>query len=109
MIRMSIMYPQTPGGKFDIDYYVDTHMPMSIKLMSPYPGFRGVSVEHGMSGVEPGSAPAFVAVTHFLFDSSEEMWNAIAPHGEALQEDMLHCTDIVPVIQFNDVRILERR
>ena len=28
MIKVSVMYPNSAGAKFDIDYYVNSHMPM---------------------------------------------------------------------------------
>src|SRR6185312_4185403 len=28
MIKVSVMYPNTPGGRFDHDYYRDKHMPL---------------------------------------------------------------------------------
>lgn len=107
MIKISIMYPNTPGAKFDIRYYVETHMPMSINLVKGHKGFRGVSVEHGIAGVEPGSQPAYIAVCNYLFNSLEDFWDATTPHGQALQDDMKHCTDIQPLIQFNEILIQE--
>jgi hypothetical protein len=29
MIKISILYPNTKGLRFDMRYYVDTHMPLS--------------------------------------------------------------------------------
>ena len=34
MTKISILYPNTPGERFDLDYHVKTHMPLSIKLPS---------------------------------------------------------------------------
>ena len=107
MIKVSIMYPNTEGSKFDIVYYRDVHMPMSIGLVRDHPGFQGVSVEHGISGVDVGSAPQYIAMCHYLFKSVEAFWDATNPHGEALQNDMAHCTDITPHIQINEVLIAE--
>ena len=28
MIKVSVMYPNTPGARFDHAYYRDTHMPL---------------------------------------------------------------------------------
>ena len=28
MIKVSVLYPNSAGGRFDIAYYVDKHMPM---------------------------------------------------------------------------------
>jgi hypothetical protein len=44
MTKISILYPNIKGARFDIRYYVDTHMPLSIQLLSTHPGFKGVSV-----------------------------------------------------------------
>ena len=30
MIKVSVLYPNTEGSKFDLDYYVNSHMPMEI-------------------------------------------------------------------------------
>jgi len=44
---ISILYPNNKGSRFDLRYYVQTHTPMSIELLSAHSGFKGVSVEHG--------------------------------------------------------------
>ena len=105
MIRISILYPNSKGSRFDLSYYVETHMPMSISLLSAHPGFKGVSVEHGLAGAVPGSEPAYVAMCHFLFDSVADFLAAFMPNAEALQGDMRNYTDIEPLIQFNEVLI----
>ncbi|QEH39173.1 EthD protein [Aquisphaera giovannonii] len=105
MIRISILYPNRDGSRFDFPYYVETHMPMSIGLLGAHPGYRGVSVERGLGGAEPGSRPAYVAMCHFLFDSLEDFLAAFMPNAPALQGDMPNYTDIEPVIQFNEVLI----
>ena len=105
MIRISILYPNKEGSRFDVQYYVETHMPMSIALLSAHPGFKGVAVEHGLGGTVPGSAPTYIAMCHFLFSSVEDFLAAFMPHGPALQSDMPNYTDIEPVIQFNEVLI----
>jgi len=105
MIKISILYPNTPGSRFDLKYYVETHMPMSIDLLGAHPGFKGVSVEQGLGGLIPGSEAAYVAMCHFLFDSLEDFIAAFTPHAALLQGDMPNYTDIEPVIQFNEVLI----
>lgn len=105
MIRITILYPNNKGSKFDVSYYVETHMPMSIKLLSAHPGFKGVSVERGLGGAVPGSEPTYIAMCHFLFDTVEDFLAAFMPNAEVLQGDMPNYTDIEPVIQFNEVLI----
>jgi hypothetical protein len=48
MTKISILYPRNQGSRFDMSYYVDVHMPISIELLAARPGFKGVSVERGL-------------------------------------------------------------
>lgn len=103
MVKISILYPNSKGSRFDIPYYLETHMPRSIRLLSAHPGFKGVSVERGLGGAVPGSEPTYTAMCHFLFNSVEDFLAAFMPNAEGLQGDMPNYTDIAPVIQFNEV------
>lgn len=103
MVKISILYPDK--GRFDMDYYLNTHMPRSIALLSAAKGYRGVSVERGAGGATRGSPPAFVAMCHYAFDSLEDFMAGFLPHAEELQGDMPNYTDIEPIIQFNEVAI----
>ena len=106
MIKVSIFYPRKEGGRFDTDHYLETHMPMSIERLGAHPGFRGVSFEHGIDGAVPGTDAAYVAMCHFLFDRVEDFMAAFTPHANVLQGDIPNYTNIEPVIQFSEVKIL---
>ena len=105
MVRISILYPNQKGSRFDMAYYIEKHMPQSIRLLSAHPGFKGVSVEKGLEGDDPGSEPAYVALCHFLFESVEAFMAAFLPHAPELQGDIPNYTDVTPVIQINEVLI----
>lgn len=105
MVKISILYPNNVGAKFDFRYYTETHMPRSIELLSSHPGFKNVSVERGAGGSEPNSEPAFIAMCHFHFKTAEDFLEAFIPNAPELQGDMPNYTDIVPIIQFNEVLI----
>jgi uncharacterized protein (TIGR02118 family) len=105
MIKISILYPNNQGSRFDLSYYIKTHMPMSIDLLSAHLGYRGVSVEHGLGGGVPGTEAAYVAMCYFLFDSVENFMAAFTPHAAVLQGDMPNYPDINPIIQVNEVLI----
>lgn len=105
MVRISILYPNTEGSRFDMDYYLRTHMPRSIELLSAAPGFKGVSVEQGLSGGAPDSPPAYVAMCHFLFESVDAFLAAFMPNAAELQGDIPNYTDVTPTIQMSQVRI----
>jgi uncharacterized protein (TIGR02118 family) len=105
MNRVSILYPNRPGSRFDLDYYFNIHMPRSIQLLSAGEGFRSVLVECGVSGANPDSAPSFIAGCHYEFDSYERFVTAFSPHAEELRGDMSNYTDVEPIIQVNEIRI----
>ena len=109
MIKISIPYPNNKGARFDLRYYIDTHMPMSIDRISTHAGFRGVSVEYGLGGAVPGTDATYIAMCHFLFDTVENYIEAFTPNAVELQADMSNYTDIAPVIQVNDVLISRER
>ena len=77
MVKVSVLYPHPVGAKFDFDYYVEVHMPMSLRLLGD--AVRSCSVERGLEGTEVGSAPAFVALCHFVCDSRAAFEAAFLP------------------------------
>lgn len=103
MITVTFLYPNQEGGRFDMEYYLNTHMPMSIEKLSP--ALKSVSVEQGVSGGAPGTKPTYLALCHLTFDSIEAFLAALQPHAEALQGDIPNYTDIEPVMQFSEVKI----
>jgi uncharacterized protein (TIGR02118 family) len=106
MVMISIMYPNNSGSTFDQEYYINTHMPMSIERLSMHAGFRGASVVRGMAGAMPGSEPAYVAICQYLFDSLENFLEAFNPHAAFLQGDMPNYTDSEPIFQISAVEIM---
>jgi len=108
MIKISILYPNHNGARFDLRYYVDVHMPMAIELLSRHSGYRGVSVERGLGGAEPGTDAPYAALCHFQFDSVEQFAAAFAPHAAQIQGDIPKYTDIKPVVQISEMVSLTR-
>jgi uncharacterized protein (TIGR02118 family) len=109
MTKISVLYPNNNGARFDVRYYLDTHVPRAIEVLSRHPGFKGVSIDRGTAGAEPGTDARYVIMCHFLFDSLEDFFAAFTPHAIALQEDVPNYTDIQPLIQFSDVLLSRTR
>jgi uncharacterized protein (TIGR02118 family) len=105
MFNISSIYPSKEGYSFDFDYYLNRHMPLSIERLSGAKGFRGVSVERGVSIEDPKIESSYVAMCHYYFDTLEDFTAAFMPHAEELQGDIINYTDIEPVIQINEVMI----
>ncbi len=103
MIKLSIFYSNTEGKKFDKEYYINTHMPLSIKLQGD--AVKHVEVEFGFSGGMPVTKPLYVAICNFWYESFEAFETAFMPHAETLMKDILNYTDIETVIQFSEVKM----
>lgn len=103
MIVVSVLYPNGPQARFDIDYYTRTHMPMvQQRLGAP---LRRMAVEHGLAGGAPDSPPPFLASGHLYFDSLEAFQGAFAPHAAAIMADIPNYTNTQPVIQIAELRV----
>jgi uncharacterized protein (TIGR02118 family) len=101
VIKVSVFYPRTEGAGFDLDYYINKHMPLVADLCGD--ACKGTAVDSGLAGGAPGQPAPFVAVGHVFFDSVEDFQNAFGPHGEQIMGDIPNYTTITPVIQISDV------
>lgn len=102
MIKVSVLYENTEGKKFDMAYYWNKHIPMVKQKLGG--ACRRLDVDQGIGGAQPGSKPAFVAMAHLSFDSVEAFQQAFAPHADAIMGDVPNYTDIQPIIQVNEVK-----
>jgi len=100
MIKVSVMYPNTPGARFDHNYYRDKHIALLRELVGS--NCKSIAVDKGLSGA--GRAPApYAAMCHLEFDSIEAFQTSFGPHAKALMADTPNYTDIAPVMQISDV------
>lgn len=91
MIKVSILYPHRENGRFDVDYYCATHMPLAAKLFGP--SLRGWSVDIGLNAGPPGTPPPYVAAGHFLFDSLDDFYAVSKAAAGPLMADIPNYTD----------------
>ena len=67
MVKVSVMYPNREGTKFDMGYYRQSLIPTVRRLLGSV--LKGVTVEQGISGEEPGSPAPYVTTCALPFDS----------------------------------------
>lgn len=103
MITLNIFYPEKEGSRFDLDYYLNVHMPIAIEKLGP--SLPGVSVEVGVSGLQPGTKRVYIAICNYTFDSAQAFLDAFLPHADLLQGDIPNYTDIEPVMQFSEIKM----
>jgi uncharacterized protein (TIGR02118 family) len=103
MIKIAVLYPNKPGSHFDVEYYLNTHMPMSARLLGS--AVKAISVEIGRSGVTAEDQPPFAAICGFTCETLQDFNDAFLPVASELQGDIPNYTDIEPIIQISDIRI----
>ena len=101
MIKVSVFYPNRSEARFDIEYYCNRHMPLVQQLVGS--ALKGVSVDRGLSGEEPGVPAPYVAIGHLLFDSVEDFQRNFGPHAQKIMEDIPRYTNLDPIIQISEV------
>ena len=101
MIKVSVMYPNTPGARFDHDYYRDTHMPMVKSRMGR--NCKYYAVDKGLAGGAPGVPAAYIAMCHIFCESVEAFQAGFEPHAAEIMADIPKYTDLSPVLQISEV------
>ena len=103
MITVSVLYPNEAGARFDMNYYLKSHIPMVQKKLGS--ALKSVVVEQGLGGGAPGTQAAYSTMCHLRFDSVEAFQGAFGPHAAAIQGDIPNYSSVQPVIQVSDVKL----
>ena len=103
MIKVSVMYPNKPGARFDEAYYLDKHMPMVKARMGP--ALKYYAVDKGVAGGGPGDLPTYLAVAHLHCESIDDFQKGFGPHTQEILGDIPNYTDQAPVVQISEVLV----
>ena len=103
MIKVSVFYPNEEGKKFDMEYYLNEHSAMLQQKLGA--ALKGVAVEQGLAGAEPGSRATYIAMGHLYFDSVETFQAAFGPHAESIMGDSPNFTEVQPTLQVSEVKL----
>ena len=101
MIKATVFYPAGEGS-FDMDYYLNSHIPFAEKLMKPY-GLVRIEVDKGLGGGGPGEAAPYETIAHLVFNSLEDFQKASSAHDADLAADVKNFTDIKPLFQISEI------
>lgn len=102
MIRVSVLYPNESGARFDHKYYSTTHVQLIKEKLGPA-GLVRVDIDRGVAGATEEVPAPYTAVGHLIFDSIEAFGSAMAAHGEALASDIPNYTDLEPSVQISEI------
>ena len=105
MIRISVMYPATPGSRFDWGYYLGPHRELALRLLNPR-GLVRTEIDRGIAGV-PAGDPTYHAIGHLFFRTMAEVQSALEATVAEFVADQRNYTDAVSVVQISEVVELE--
>ena len=101
MIKVSVMYPNKPGARFDHAYYLDKHMPMVKARMGA--ALQFYAVDKGLAGGGPGDPATYAVVAHLYCNSVDDFQRGFGPHAPEIMGDIANYTDQTPVVQISEV------
>jgi len=103
MVKVSALYPKQPDTKFDMPYYLNSHVKMVQQLLGPR--LKGVAVEEGISGIQPGSSASYAAMGHLLFESVADFQASFGPQALTIVGDIPNYTNSQPIIQISEIKL----
>jgi len=103
MVKLTILYPNSDGARFDLDYYLNVHVPMAHRLLEP--AMKRYTVDAGLLGAGPDVPPPFLAIGEQTYESVEAFMEVFMPNAAELQGDIPKFTNVEPVIQFSQMKI----
>jgi uncharacterized protein (TIGR02118 family) len=101
MIRVLVLYPRVEGKRFDLDYYKNRHMPLVKERLNP------VKVEMDIGISRGDQRTPYLAVSHMIFESIEQLATRYAKAADELNADKLKFTDLDLIFQVSEIVSLE--
>jgi len=102
MIRLTVMYPASPGIGFDWDYYLTKHTPMARARLTGL-GMTRLEVDRGLGSFPPGTPAPHHAIAYLYFPSVESCAKAMAASAAELIADMANYYRGQAVIQISEM------
>jgi len=101
MIKVTILYPNAEGKKFDMDYYTTKHFPLLRTLCGD--ALKATAIDKGIAGGAPGAPVPFLAIGYLYFDTLAAYQNAMKANVDKIRADIPNYTNVQPVIQVSEV------
>lgn len=102
MIRLTVLYPNQPGARFDETYYLEKHIPFVKQLLGGF-GLIRTEMDKGLTVGKRGDPAPFVWAGHMYFNSIEDLRKAFATHGVEMAADVPNYTNIQPQTQISEI------
>lgn len=101
MVKVTILYPNSEGAIFDMDYYASKHMPMVADLLGAV--LKSYEIDKGIGGRTPEDSIPYLAIGYLYFENLTDYQNGMAENGGKIVSDIPNYTNIQPIIQISEV------
>jgi uncharacterized protein (TIGR02118 family) len=101
MIKVSVIYPNKPGVRFDHDYYRTKHLPLIKSRMGA--ALKYYTIDRALTDGEGKPLGAYVAMCHLLCDSLDAYQASFGPHAQEIRADVSNFTDVTSIHQISEV------
>ncbi|MDX7953537.1 EthD family reductase [Lichenihabitans sp. Uapishka_5] len=96
-----VLYENTAGATFDLDYYLTKHMPLVSERFARF-GLKGWRVTRS-AGTLDGSDPKFSIAAILDFETPDQFKQAVAAEGAAVFGDVPNFSNTDPVVMISEV------
>jgi uncharacterized protein (TIGR02118 family) len=97
LITLTALYPKTDDSTFDMDYYVNTHLPLVSERIG------AVVSTSASAGTDFGGPTPYMCVGVINIESMDALATAFGAHGDEIMGDIPNFTNVAPVIYVGDV------
>jgi len=101
-MMVSVLYPTEDGKRFDMDYYLGTHLPLVQDKFGAH-GMMSVQVCKGVGGGAPGAPAPYFVIANMVFPDAATMGAALKEAGPAVMADIPNYTDVEPIVQISEI------
>ena len=100
-ITLTVMYPNTLGSKFDMDYYLGSHFDLVGKLWGD--NLISARAVKGIGTPDPDTPAPYQVMAILEIESMDVLHQLLEEHGEEVMGDIPNFTDTAPIVQISEI------
>jgi uncharacterized protein (TIGR02118 family) len=94
MEQITFIYPKSNGATFDMDYFLDKHIPFAVQSTGAIQSWTVTQYTSGTDGTEP----PFMVQAIATLSSIEAYYAGIKKGNGAVLEDIANYTNVTPIV-----------
>ncbi len=92
---LTILYPNSDGVRWDVDYYKKGHMPLIMRLYGEK-AIKRFELRKGDAGMGPDTRPGFIGTVNIYIANQPAFDAAGKEHGQTLVKDVPNFSSVMP-------------